>query len=40
VSNTGLAAGDTVYLQGNPLSGQSIDSYIPILEGRGVTVLR
>jgi hypothetical protein len=39
VANSGLAAGDTVYLVGNPLSQQAINTDIPALEGRGVTVL-
>jgi hypothetical protein len=39
VANSGLAAGDTVYLAGNSLSGQAINTDIPTLEGRGVTVL-
>lgn len=39
VANSGLAAGDTVNLVGNPLSQQAINSDIPALEGRGVTVL-
>ncbi len=38
VTNSGIAAGDSVYLGGNPLSPQSIDSLIPTLEARGVTV--
>jgi internalin A len=40
VANSGLDAGDTVYLAGNPLSATSIDTYIPLLETRGVTVHR
>ena len=40
VNNTGLGSGDTVVLSNNPLSQQSIDEYIPILEQRGVTVYR
>jgi len=39
VTNSGLAAKDTVYLAGNPLSPQAINTDIPALEGRGVTVL-
>jgi Leucine-rich repeat (LRR) protein len=38
VDNSGIAAGDSVYLNGNPLSDQSINDYIPVLEARGVTV--
>ena len=38
VANTGLGNGDTVYLQRNPLSYQSIYTHIPVLQSRGVTV--
>jgi Leucine-rich repeat (LRR) protein len=38
VDNTGLGEGDTVYLQNNPLSEESVNVYIPELEARGVTV--
>ena len=38
VENTGLGSGDTVDVQGNPLSYQSIHTHIPILRQRGVTV--
>jgi Leucine-rich repeat (LRR) protein len=38
VENSGLSAGDTVYLSGNPLSPTSIDDYVPQLEARGVAV--
>ena len=38
VTNTGLGSGDTVYLQYNPLSYQSIHTHIPALQSRGVTV--
>jgi Leucine-rich repeat (LRR) protein len=38
VNNPGLSQGDTIYLYGNPLSDTSIDTYIPQLEARGVTV--
>jgi Leucine-rich repeat (LRR) protein len=38
VNNEGLSRGYEVYLQGNPLSQQSINEYIPQLEARGVTV--
>ena len=36
--NTGLAGGDEVYVQGNPLSYLSIHTHIPTLQSRGVTV--
>jgi len=39
VNNTGLATGDTVYLQSNALSFTSINVHIPALQARGVTVL-
>ena len=38
VSNTGLGSGDTVELRRNPLSATSINTHIPALQGRGVTV--
>ena len=38
VANTGLEDGDTVYVQGNPLSHLSIHTHIPILQSRGVRV--
>lgn len=38
INNSGLGDGDTVSLQNNPLSDQSINDYIPALEARGVTV--
>ncbi|MCX6834086.1 MAG: leucine-rich repeat domain-containing protein [candidate division Zixibacteria bacterium] len=38
VDNTGLGAGDVVYLGENALSQQAIDVEIPTLQGRGVTV--
>jgi len=38
VDNAGLGAGDTVWLEGNPLSPDSINVHIPALELRGVTV--
>jgi len=38
VTNSGLTDGDIVALEYNPLSTVSIDTYIPALEGRGVTV--
>lgn len=38
VNNSGLGSGDVVYLQNNPLSVPSTDSYIPTLQARGVTV--
>jgi Leucine-rich repeat (LRR) protein len=38
VLNSGINSGDLIYLTGNPLSQISIDTYIPDLTGRGVTV--
>ena len=38
VANTGLGSRDTVYVQSNPLSYQSIHTHIPDLQSRGVTV--
>ena len=38
VENSGLSAGDIVYLMDNPLSTTSLDVYIPQLEERGVAV--
>jgi len=38
VQNGGLGTGDTVFLRGNPLSGDSIGIYIPELVARGVVV--
>ena len=38
VANTGLGNGDTVNLKGNPLNTQSINTHIPTLQNRGVTV--
>ncbi len=37
VDNTGLGAGDTVWLEGNPLSAEALD-HIDVLRARGVTV--
>ena len=37
-TNTGLGNGDTVNVQGNPLSYASIHTHIPTLQSRGVTV--
>jgi Leucine-rich repeat (LRR) protein len=39
VTNLALATGDTVYLEGNPLSVKSTDTLIPQLEARGLTVV-
>ncbi|MFC1937825.1 leucine-rich repeat domain-containing protein, partial [Chloroflexota bacterium] len=39
VANSGLSSGDFVDLQGNPLSADSLNTYIPQLEARGVEVL-
>ena len=38
VANTGLGSGDTVNVQYNPLSYQSIHTHIPALQSRGITV--
>ena len=38
VANTGLGSGDEVYMQGNLLSYASINTHIPTLQSRGVTV--
>ncbi|MBI4286018.1 MAG: matrixin family metalloprotease [Chloroflexi bacterium] len=38
VDNTGLAQGDELDLQGNPLRATSLNTYIPQLQARGVTV--
>ena len=38
VANTGLGSGDTVNVQSNPLSYQSVHTYIPTLQSRGVIV--
>ena len=38
VDNPGLGSGDTIALDTNPLSQYSIDTLIPMLEARGVTV--
>jgi len=38
VANVGLGEGDEIYLQGNPLSADSLNIYIPQLQARGVTV--
>ena len=38
VANTGLGAGDFVEMWGNPLSDASIQTHIPTLQNRGVTV--
>jgi len=40
IDNPGLGNNDYVDLSGNPLSEESINTYIPILENRGVYVLR
>jgi hypothetical protein len=39
VQNEGLGEGDAIYLQGNPLSWESVNIYIPELRGRGVIVV-
>jgi hypothetical protein len=38
-ANAGLGDGDLLYLQGNPLSAESINVHIPALQARGVTVV-
>jgi Leucine-rich repeat (LRR) protein len=38
VDNEGISEGDTVDLDENPLSSDSINIYIPQLEARGVNV--
>jgi hypothetical protein len=38
VDNPGIDADDEVYLWNNPLNSDSINTYIPELEARGVTV--
>ena len=38
VANTGLGSGDEVFLSDNPLSSTSLNTHIPALESRGVTV--
>jgi Fibronectin type III domain len=39
VANSGLGMNDTIYVQGNPLSPTSVNTHIPSLESRGVTVI-
>lgn len=39
VENDGFGEGDTIYLQGNPLSWDSINVYIPELRGKGVAII-
>jgi hypothetical protein len=39
VQNEGLGEADAIYLQGNPLSWESVNVYIPELRGKGVTVV-
>ena len=38
VANDGLGSGDTLALEGNPLSAMALDTDIPTLQGRGVEV--
>ena len=38
VANPGLGSGDEVYVKDNPLSATSLNTHIPTLQGRGVTV--
>lgn len=40
VANPGLGVGDTIWLAGNPLSAQSTDSLVMVLQNRGVVVNR
>lgn len=40
VANTNIADADTVRVHGNPLSQTAINEQIPVLEARGVTVIR
>jgi len=39
VQNEGLSEGDGIDLRGNPLSSDSVSTYLPQLEQRGVNVL-
>jgi len=39
VENVGLSEGDGIDLRGNPLSSDSLSTYLPQLEERGVNVL-
>jgi hypothetical protein len=39
VQNQGLSEGDMIHLRDNPLSYESINTYIPQLEARGISVL-
>ena len=39
VANGGIGTDDTIYVTNNPLSPESINTYIPNLESRGVTVI-
>ncbi len=38
VTNTGLGSGDKIYVKGTPLNHASIETHIPALQSRGVTV--
>lgn len=38
IDNSGIDSGDEIWLENNPLSDTSINTYIPQLEARGVTV--
>ncbi|MDE2831021.1 MAG: hypothetical protein OXN20_12955 [Gemmatimonadota bacterium] len=38
IANTGLGSGDEVDVRNNPLSATSLNTHIPILQGRGVNV--
>jgi len=39
LGNVGLSQGDGIDLRGNPLSSDSLNTYLPQLQGRGVNVL-
>jgi hypothetical protein len=39
VDNAGLSTGDKIDLLGNPLSSDSLNTYIPVLEAKGVNIL-
>jgi hypothetical protein len=39
VANPGIGTGDTIWIRGNPLSQEAIETQIPALEARGATVV-
>jgi hypothetical protein len=39
LGNVGLSQGDGIDLRGNPLSSDSLNTYLPQLQGRGVNIL-